>query len=94
MKFQTKYKILLFKSYFDKGYGVTNYLKYFIAFFALASLNVKQVIWISFFYGILCWFVGYWWYKYDWIIAEIEIGNKYNLFVQDIRKRLKKGKFL
>jgi hypothetical protein len=94
MKFQTKLDIMMWKSYFDKGYGVTSYFKYLIGFYALASMKVTLTMIIGVIYGIVCFILGYWWYKYDWIIAEIEIGNKYNLFVQEVRKKLKKGKFL
>ncbi len=94
MKFKTKYLICLWKSYFDKGMGLTHYLSYFIAFFALASKDMKSVFIVGSIYAIISFFVGYYWFKYDWIQAEIEVGNQYNKFVKEVREKLKKKKNL
>ena len=86
MKFQTKYNILLYKSYLDSGLGLTAYFKYFIALFAIASSNVPITLWITLVYFVCCFFIGYFWFKHEWVLAGAEVGNKYNLFVKEMRK--------
>jgi hypothetical protein len=87
MKFKTKYSLCLLKSYFDKGFALTNYFKYIIAFIGLASKDIKNTLLIAFVYAIFCFILGYFWFKSDFILAEIEVGNKYNLFVKEMRKK-------
>ncbi|MCK9371356.1 hypothetical protein M0R04_15690 [Candidatus Dojkabacteria bacterium] len=93
MKFETKYRILLWKSYFDKGFAVTNYFKYFVLFFALSTMDAILAIFLTILYAGFCLVFGWAYFKYNWIIAEIEITNKYNLFVKEVRKKLKGGNF-
>ena len=81
------FKFCLHKAYFDKGIGLTNYVKYIIAFFGIATGNVKTVMWIAAAYAIFCYILGRLWYKFKLIEAEIEVGNRFNLFVKEIRKR-------
>jgi len=90
MKLNTRaYKFCLLKAYFDKGYGLTSYIKYMIAFFGLASRSVNTTLKIGFVYGISCFIIGWLWYKYDLILAEAEVGNRYNLFQREMRKKIK-----
>lgn len=79
------YKFCLIKAYFDKGLGLTSYVKYFIALFGIASQDVSKTLWITFFYAVFCFILGYAWYKYNFIEQEIEVGNKFNLFVKEMR---------
>ena len=88
MRFQVKYKLCLWKAYFDKGMGLTNYIKYLIAFVGIASLNVQLILILGIIYGISCFFLGWWWFKWKWITAEFEVQNKVNLFVKEMRKSL------
>jgi len=82
------YKILLLKAYFDKGRGVTDYLKYLIGFFAISSLNVRATLIIALFYGVLCFIVGWLWFKYKLVDTETEIGNRFNPFVKEMRRKI------
>lgn len=77
---------MLLKAYFDKGYGVTSYFKYMIAFYGVTSLNVKSVMIAGVIYGISCFFIGYLWYKYRFTDAEIEVSNQFDPFVREMRK--------
>lgn len=86
MKF---FRFCLHKHYFEKGYGLTNYIKYLIALFGLSSLNVKSTMLMASGYSILCYFVGRWWYTSKAISAEIEVGNRVNPFVKEMRKYTK-----
>ncbi len=90
MKF---YKLALLKSYFDAGYGITSYLKYMIAFFGLASADVKTTLIIGVLYGISCFLIGWIAYQSGFIEAQAEVSNQYNLFQKEIRRKLKNKKF-
>jgi len=76
------YKFCLWKAYFDKGIGLTNYAKYLIAFFGLASANVKNTMIIAIAYALFCFFLGRWWFKSKMVEQEIEVGNRVNPFVR------------
>jgi len=82
------FKILLWKAYFDKGFGITSYAKYFIAFFGLASQDIMTTLWIGFFYGIFCFFLGWGWYRFKIIETENEVSNVFNPFCRDVRNSL------
>ena len=84
------YKIALHKRYFEYGYGITNYIKYSIALFGLSSLNVKATLIIAIVYAVACYFLGWFLYKINFPTAEKEVENKYNLFVKEMRSKLKK----
>lgn len=86
MKF---YKFALHKAYFDRGYGITNYIKYAIALFGLSSLNVKTTMIAAGIYAVLCYFVGVFWYRKGLVIAESEVANQYNLFQKQMRAKFK-----
>lgn len=94
MKFETKYRLILWKSYFDQGYSLTNYVKFPLGFFALSSRNVELTLYFVAIYSILCFFLGYFWFKYGWVKVQQEVSNKYNLFVEEMRENLKKPKRL
>jgi hypothetical protein len=87
MKFSTKYQICLHKNYFEKGLSLSNYLKYVIAFGALASQDLKLVLIWAAIYGAFCYILGFIWFKSDFIKAEIEVSNQYNIFVEEMRKK-------
>lgn len=82
------YKFALHKAYFDRGYSITNYIKYIIALFGLSSLNVKLTLFFGFIYAIACYFVGRIWYKKGIMIAEVEVGNQFNKFVKEMRRKI------
>ena len=84
-----KYKFCLLKAYFEKGYSLTNYIKYMIALFGLSYLNVKTTLIMAIIYGVSCFAIGYYWYKWDFITQEIEVSNKFNLFVKEMRSKYK-----
>jgi uncharacterized YccA/Bax inhibitor family protein len=83
-----KYKICLHKAYFEKGLSVTSYAKYLIAFFGLASQDIITTLLIGIIYALLCYFLGMYWYKSDFAIAEQEVNNKFNLFVEEMRNHV------
>ena len=82
------YKTMLWKAYFDKGYGLTSYPKCIAAVGAIKISSVKTIIIIGFLYTLLCFFVGWLWYKYRIVDAEIEVGNQFNPFVKEVRDQI------
>jgi len=93
MKF---YRFALFKAYFDKGYGVTSYLKYLIAAGGFAAvidgMKPQILIFIFLFYGFTCFFIGKLWYKYKIADAEKEVDNNINPFVREMRLKFNNHK--
>lgn len=81
------YKLALHKAYFEKGYSLTNYVKYLIALFGLSSLNVKVTLSLGVVYAFFCYFIGLGWYRFGFIEAEIEVSNQFNLFVKQVREK-------
>lgn len=91
-----KYKLVLLKKYFDTGYGMTNYLKYFILAFGLYEISImqawKSALIVGVIYGVCCFIFGWLWFKYGWVTAEIEVNNQFDLFVREMRNFAKNGK--
>lgn len=96
MKFRTQYRLLIHKSYFDRGIGLTSYVKYPLALFALNEVVRFESSVITIFlmaaYAISCYFIGMWWFRSNFIRAEAEVNNRHNYFQQEVRKALKSGK--
>lgn len=80
------YRFCLIKAYFDKGWGLTNYFKYMIAFYGLASDDPISTLIIGLVYGMACFFIGWFWYHSKMIEAEYEVENRFNLFVKEMRQ--------
>ena len=84
-----KFRLMLHKAYFEKGYALTSYIKYAIALFGISSLNVKATMIIGIIYAFLCYFLGWGWFYYNFIEEEIEVGNAFNRFVKEMRRERK-----
>lgn len=89
---ELKFKINLHKQYFDKGFSILNVFRYYIAIFGLGSVMGGIPLWITGVlltsYLVFCYIFGWWWLNHGWFEAEIEVGNRYNLFVREMRKEL------
>lgn len=83
------YRILLWKKYFDTGYGLTNYLFKLIAVFGLTTQKFKTTFIVLFLYTIACFLLGRLWLYSRLADTETEISNIFNPFVYDVRKKLK-----
>jgi len=81
-----KFKFCQVKAYFDKGYSLTHYFFKLIAIFGLTSQELATTFYMIIAYTIALFVVGFCWYHFGWVVAEIEVGNRYNLFVQEVRK--------
>jgi hypothetical protein len=83
------FNFLLYKAWFDKGLGITSYFKYLLAFVGIFQLvDAKMGIIILFLYLVSCFILGYLWYKHKLIDVENEIGNLYNPFQREVRRKL------
>lgn len=88
-----KFKIALHLHYFDKGYGRLSIIKYFWllagGLFIQKGIDLKWSIYLGIIYMTVCYLFGWFWYKYEWNTAEIEVVNNINLFVKEMRKVFK-----
>lgn len=81
-----RFKFLLLKFYFDKGFGVTNYFKYPIALFGWVTQDVKWTLIIAATYIVSCFFIGYLWTIKGLSEREMYVQNLYNPFVKTMLK--------
>ncbi len=86
MNFKLKFKLLMFKAFFDKGYSITNYFKNLIIVFGATTQDIKSTIILVILYTLGCFILGWLYITRGWFEAENEIMNKYNLFVKEMRK--------
>ena len=86
-----KYKICLWKAYFETGYSITNYIKYVIALFGLTTLDLKMTMLFAFIYALFCFIFGYFWFKYKFADAASEVGNQFNPLAKEIRDHINKN---
>ena len=88
MKF---YNLALHKAYFDTGYGLLSYPKYILILGGVGSLlltdgrSTLSVALIGCGIGFLCYVIGRWCFKSGFVKASIEVSNKYNQFVEEVR---------
>lgn len=90
------YKILLWKAYFDKGFGLLNYLKYLIAVVGVGAIfqgvSLKVILFWGFVYAVLCFALGKIWLKYGLYDIEQDISNHFNPFAREVRHHISKQK--
>jgi hypothetical protein len=90
MKFKTKITLCLWKRYFDVGFGILNYVKYFVLLGGFLSGSIETTLIVGVIYAILCFIVGWAWLNSDFYTADTELSNRYNLFVDEMRKKIGK----
>ena len=86
------YKFCLWKAYFDKGFGIFNYLKYPLFLIGLGDViatggDWKRVAIVSILLAVFCLIAGRYMYKSGYASAEHEVQNKINPFVKQMRER-------
>ena len=83
------YKFCLHKRYFDQGYGMMSYLKVLLALTGVgglfAGIHVGIVIAGGVLFGIACYVVGRAWFHFNFVDAEVEVTNRINPFVREMR---------
>lgn len=86
------FRFLMWKRYFDRGWGLLGQVKYAIALFGglelvrTQSLNITMMIGVG--YCAACFLLGRWWIKHRIMDIENEINNIFNPFQNDVRKKL------
>lgn len=85
-------KICLWKLFFEKGYGLTHYLFKLGAVVGIAAQDWRNTLIFGFIYAVFCFILGRFWYKTDFMRWEIEIVNRVNPFVKEVRNFVKKPK--
>jgi len=84
------YRIALILACFNKGYGVTAPLKVVAMSLGVAvamTTDIKTTIIFGFAYMFFCLGLGYLLYKIRFVDAEAEVGNVYNPFAKQVRKK-------
>ncbi len=93
MKFKKwQFTVQQHKNYFDSGFGLLSFFKYLIGIFAANEVfnkaNLKVALYIAIGYGIFCYFIGMIYWKKGFKDAEIEVSNRANPFVDEVRVKL------
>jgi len=86
--FNIKLKLCLWKRYLEVGHSLANYLLYALLFFGIITRDVKNTMYLFVVYLIFCFFLGWYWVNYSWLSAEIEVSNRLNPFVHEMRKKI------
>jgi len=90
MKFKTKYKLTLWRRYLDLGISITAPIKWGIAYFGMASLDVKLTMIMGITYFLSCFLIGRFWFKHRFVEADHEVTNNFNRFVKEMRKSVER----
>ena len=86
----SKYRFITIKGFFDKGWNLTNYLKYVFAFAGIFDfIDGRTAIMIGCAYIASCFVLGWAWYNWNFQDVENDFNNKFNPFV---RKMLSKSR--
>jgi len=92
--FRLQYLFCLHKAYLDKGWALTNYIKYIIVIVGVTTQDLKTTLAIGAVYAILCYIGGWLWFKSNMVRAESEVGNRFNYFVEEVRDKIGTPKHL
>ena len=88
-----KFKIILHWTYYDIGMGKLSILKYFWLLGGFGSImaggNYLWTLLIGVIYVLVSYVLGWAFYQYGWLEADIEVGNQVNPFVKGMRKTYK-----
>lgn len=84
------YRLMLWKAYFDEGYGFTSYIKYLIAVIGISDAIINRNIWfvvgLGLVYGVLCFFLGAFIFKSGMKDATLDVQNAVNPHFQRVEK--------
>ncbi len=86
------YNLMRVKAWFEKGYGLSHYLFKVIAVIGLTSQQLETTIWAMVAYTVFCFILGFCFFHFNFVNAEIEVMNQYDPFVKEMRKLFKKEK--
>ena len=85
------FKLALFEAYFNKGYAKLSHLTKILLLVGFADVlatggDPTRVIIGGILYAIFCLFIGWLIFKVRYIDAELEVENKFNPFVREMRE--------
>jgi len=93
MEFNIKYRLMLWKTYVDRGRGLTSYFnEIFLILGVWQIATYKSPLWVLVMilgYGILTFIGGWGYFNFGWEILEKEVANQYNFFQKEVREALK-----
>ena len=76
------------KSYFEKGEGLIAYGKWFILYFAAATMDISSSIAYGIAYAAIAYAVGRIYFSKQFMEAENEVNNLMNRFMKEVRRDL------
>ena len=82
------YLFLLLMRCFEMGLNKLTYPKYIMVFFGFSSImsnDLGSAFWAAFWFGFVSLVLGFIWYFFDWERKNVEVGNKFNDFVKEMR---------
>ena len=80
------YNLMQVKAWFEKGYGLSHYFFKAAAVVGIAANEALLTFYMCVAYAIFCFILGFVFYHYGFINAEIEVENNYNHFVKQTQK--------
>lgn len=83
--YKIKFWLLQQKAYFDKGSDILNLLKYGLAAMGIFAGSKSQIIFYAVSFVIVSYIVGLLWWKNRLAEIELEVYNKINPFVKEMR---------
>lgn len=92
MKEYRIYQLIVMRhwTYFNQGLGKTAIVKFFWLLFGFGSImsgvNYLYSLYLGVAYSIFCYIFGWVFYNKGWNEAEIEVSNRINPFVKEMRK--------
>ena len=89
MKFEIKVRLLQHKNYIDFGLNFTKYFQALFVLFGWATGDIKATVYLVGVYVVVCYWIGWGFYRWGWAEASAEVGNRFNPFVKELRKKFK-----
>lgn len=87
------YRAMLWKAYFDKGCGLLNYFTKVLMVVGVGAgfqgANLNYIVGIAIGYSLFCLLLGRAWFYFKLVDAEVEVTNRVNPFVGEMRKTYK-----
>lgn len=88
MKFEWKVRLMFHKNYMDCGINMTKYFMYLLVLFGWVTNNKEATIYASIAYIIFSYILGWAYFRFGWMKAQMEVSNRVNPFVEEVRKDL------
>jgi len=80
--------VQLQRHYASMGKAVFGFIYGFIALFGIASGDWKTTLALGLAFYLVCYLAGRWYCLHGWFEAEIEVNNKFNPFVKEMRESI------